>query len=642
MAEGKKISELELQTELDNGCCFPMVHNGETRRVLFETIKRYCEGQKGDKGDAGRDGVSITSIVQTTVSTEDEGDNIFTVYFSDDTQTILHVRNGSRGSQGDAYVITEEDKEEIAQIAIDDCADELDDLRNEVNSLKSENRTQSYRIENLEAMAEGKIKVDHVEDTENGVLDLPSGSLAPYAEVEKVMGRSLCWNQLNDVVSITESNEGYYRATGTISLVSGHWYAFLFHLSYALTSADGQVYLSGVYTEYGLGTSTDFVKLVHPSENGTEMVYLNVRRQLTTPIVVTCRVIDLSIMFSSGNEPTSVNNPRIAWIKNYADAHPEYNAGEVLDSTPTEVRSRGANVLSVSNYAKTSDTGYGTTFTPYEDGVLITGTGTGNHYGVGIASTVHKRLVNGKRYYLSSNASASGLSWAIRLIKGGVTTYVQDFTMDSTVQEVVCYIQTTSAFTASGTKVALCLSEMNAYTPYRTPSTLTLPSLTLKQGDIYDPKTGEVKETWGKVDLGTLAYSYRNDGSGYAPYFYANVSSLGIKLNGAVTSKQNALCAKYTIVARSGFANTDMTFCLDGNDTQITQVQFKDSRYTDPTAFKSTMNGVMLLYELATPTTRQETPIAEPFIEVEAGGTVSVVSDGAQADARIHYQSQLV
>ena len=34
----------------------------------------------------------------------------------------------------------------------------------------------------------------------------------------------------------------------------------------------------------------------------------------------------------------------------------------------------------------------------------------------------------------------------------------------------------------------------------------------------------------------------------------------------------------------------------------------KDSRYTDPTAFKSAMNGVKLVYILATPTTVQLTP----------------------------------
>ena len=35
----KKISELEQVIELFDGCCFPIVQNDETKRVLFKTIR---------------------------------------------------------------------------------------------------------------------------------------------------------------------------------------------------------------------------------------------------------------------------------------------------------------------------------------------------------------------------------------------------------------------------------------------------------------------------------------------------------------------------------------------------------------------------------------------------------------------------
>ena len=38
-------------------------------------------------------------------------------------------------------------------------------------------------------------------------------------------------------------------------------------------------------------------------------------------------IIDLTEMFGSGNEPTSTDDQRIAWIEAYATAHPEYNGG---------------------------------------------------------------------------------------------------------------------------------------------------------------------------------------------------------------------------------------------------------------------------------------------------------------------------
>lgn len=53
MTEGQKISELTPVTTLYDGCCFPIVQNGETRKVLFATIQELLQGNDGEKGDAG-------------------------------------------------------------------------------------------------------------------------------------------------------------------------------------------------------------------------------------------------------------------------------------------------------------------------------------------------------------------------------------------------------------------------------------------------------------------------------------------------------------------------------------------------------------------------------------------------------------
>lgn len=55
------------------------------------------QGEKGDKGDAG---VSITKVEETTVSTDDNGENVITVTLSDGTTSTFKVRNGSKGSTG--------------------------------------------------------------------------------------------------------------------------------------------------------------------------------------------------------------------------------------------------------------------------------------------------------------------------------------------------------------------------------------------------------------------------------------------------------------------------------------------------------------------------------------------------------------
>lgn len=42
----KRISELNQTFELKDGCCFPIVQDGETKKVTFETIQKQIESYK--------------------------------------------------------------------------------------------------------------------------------------------------------------------------------------------------------------------------------------------------------------------------------------------------------------------------------------------------------------------------------------------------------------------------------------------------------------------------------------------------------------------------------------------------------------------------------------------------------------------
>lgn len=70
-------------------------------RGFAGTENEWLNSLKGEKGAAGPDGISVTSIEQTIVSTEDGGVNIVTVTLSDGTQSTFHVKNGSAGVKGD-------------------------------------------------------------------------------------------------------------------------------------------------------------------------------------------------------------------------------------------------------------------------------------------------------------------------------------------------------------------------------------------------------------------------------------------------------------------------------------------------------------------------------------------------------------
>lgn len=58
------------------------------------------------KGNTGADGVGVQSVVQTTTSTADGGDNIITVTLTNGNIATFTVKNGSKGSDGSSATVT--------------------------------------------------------------------------------------------------------------------------------------------------------------------------------------------------------------------------------------------------------------------------------------------------------------------------------------------------------------------------------------------------------------------------------------------------------------------------------------------------------------------------------------------------------
>lgn len=128
------------------------------------------------------------------------------------------------------------------------------------------------------------------------------------------------------------------------------------------------------------------------------------------------------------------------------------------------------------------------------------------------------------------------------------------------------------------------------------------------------------------VDLGTLGWKI-NTTSSVGNHFYGSVKHLNFKYLGAFgTTVYNALCSKYITVARSSNVFVDKTLTIDGVNV-VSQIQVKDTAYTDAAEFKQAMSGVMLYYELANPiVTDISTLIDDDFLRnltVEAGGSVT-------------------
>lgn len=129
------------------------------------------------------------------------------------------------------------------------------------------------------------------------------------------------------------------------------------------------------------------------------------------------------------------------------------------------------------------------------------------------------------------------------------------------------------------------------------------------------------------IDLGTLDWKI-NTTSGIGKHFYGRVDPAKFKYLGVFgTTVYNVLCSKYRTVARSFNVFVDKTITIDGVGDRVSQIQIKDTAYTDVSAFEQAMQGVILYYELEKPiVTDISTLIPDDFlrnIEVEAGGSVT-------------------
>lgn len=201
------------------------------------------------------------------------------------------------------------------------------------------------------------------------------------------------------------------------------------------------------------------------------------------------------------------------------------------------------------------------------------------------------------------------------------------------------------------TDIALIAGSSGAYTPYHRnvypiPEAIrNLPGYGWSAGtarNYVDYENKRYVQCVSSVDLGTVNWAI-NSASIVGEHFYGFIDSAKFKRLGAFTTTvHNILCSKYVTVARNSSVFVDKTITLDGDSTAVSQIQVKDTAYTDAAAFKQAMQGVILYYELETPiVTDISSLIPDDFLRnltVEAGG--SVTFKGGNDDYRIPVPSE--
>ena len=129
------------------------------------------------------------------------------------------------------------------------------------------------------------------------------------------------------------------------------------------------------------------------------------------------------------------------------------------------------------------------------------------------------------------------------------------------------------------------------------------------------------------ADLGTLTWTAGGGISSQTVFIASSRKICGQKLsyNSAIAS--NILCSKYLAKSQNEVWSDAAPVGIATNATIDGYVYVNDTAYTDATAFKQAMSGVILYYELANPiVTDISSLIPDDFlrnIEVEAGGSVT-------------------
>lgn len=140
-------------------------------------------------------------------------------------------------------------------------------------------------------------------------------------------------------------------------------------------------------------------------------------------------------------------------------------------------------------------------------------------------------------------------------------------------------------------------------------------------GDIYR-HDGSVQRRYGIVDLGSLTWTYV---SSSALNFRAQ-ENVGAKPPKDTVIVPNAICPAIPVMDYMSASTWDGITVIFETSAQAGKIWAHNSSYTDAASFKTAMNGVYLVYELATPTTETADPYQQYQI-CDGKGTEEYVSE---------------
>lgn len=591
------------------------------------------KGEKGEKGDPGPQGPKGEAGPAGDTTAADAAAEAA-------KQAAQEAQKAAEASAGSAAQAAE---------SVGGLADDLEAAQKDIAKMKRAIKFQSE-------LNKGQTWDFEVDTQEAYQRIVPSGAKA--GAVMAVGGKTVAWNQLLSKFPAPGTYEGLtVEVSGANVSVSGTAIAdviipvdyvdgaTVIGHKYFATAFYGQS-LNGCYIQGKdeLDSSYYFVTNKNIFTAVGKKYRYNIRAKNGNVVAVNAQLmlIDLTLLYGPGNEPTDTTDPRIAQIEAYAAAHPEYNTGELVSAEVDEVDVMGANILRPSGTFPYSSGGI-TAIRNQDSTITINGKASGYPF----FEVGRLQLQKGKTYFIPS-------ATRIMLLKDGVRIIVHDstegFTSDKDYPDVLLEYAISPNQTFSNTVVALIVSvgSRRDYSPYSL-TTYPIPSA-VQALPGYGWSAGSVGNTvertengWqyvqrvGSVDLGTLDYTKEKN------TFRAKLQGMQIVSTDVAF---NGRCKSFISIRYRDSWTVDGTMSQDSAKRLV----LIHSGYSDIASFLSYVRGTLLYYELTTPITTDITDLMgdslAPF-SVEAGGSITMhhpkADEGFAIDvpAKIQYITKL-
>ena len=468
---------------------------------------------------------------------------------------------------------------------------------------------------------------DSITDDGNGVI-------------QSIFGNTVVWNQLVSAMrgsgsekglTFTKNADGSLNISGTITEAFNYNYV-PFTFTGLKFKRDGRKYLlmlnKPIPYAWGVSGYTATISansiggMWSNNEGGNWVNGLIFRAEVGTTIDIQnlrAMVFDLTQMFGAGNEPSTLDDSRIKWIKDYANEYPEYNIGELISYNGSGIKTVGFNQWDEE----------------WEVGTFNYNTGEVRDRSDAIRSKNYIPVIPDTSYYITKASNLTSNNYRFMYYDAD-KTFIGDsgwFPNDgvngtySFKTSNKCHYMKFTQVQASTYNHDICINlswsgyRNGEYEPYWS-RMLNLPILTYfsdgmkSAGSVRDELTKDkaVKRI-GVVDLGTLDWA-KGTHSGVDYFVASNVPS----------GSRNGVCPIYTKTIHVGVAGMQDKEFLIYNDAN--QVFIVDSSYTDAATFKQAMSGVMLYYELAEPIETTITPPLDLTYKVADFGTEESITEG--------------